>query len=301
VVHADYRKAAGRALWAAAAAAVLTILAIGMAVVLGAKAVPGTLAVLGQICLRAWHALPRVVQGLALVVVAAGVAAGAFWILAAVKNWWQTRTYVRSLNRRSVSLPPGTHPPLESLRIRNHVIAVRDVRPYALTVGLVTPKIIVSTRLIETLDDDELESVLLHERSHAVHRDPLALLFARTLAAGFFYLPIVKVLADRHRAAVELAADQYALARLSDPVSLSSAMLKLLDPAPAVAPGSGFASVTDVRLSHLLGDDVDLPGASPRALLGSVAAVAVVSAPVVGLYGLAWTVSVFPILGLCPA
>ncbi|MGH2452419.1 MAG: M56 family metallopeptidase [bacterium] len=298
--QADYRKEAVRALWGVVVVSVVASLALGVAAVLGAKAFRGALTALGHMCLRVWRVLPDVVQGLAVVVMLAGLAAAVFWLAAALSKWWETWRYVRSLRRHAVGLPLELLPVLHTLGLMDHVVAVGDVRPYALTAGLFAPKIIISTGLIERLDEGELEAVLLHEASHAVHRDPLALLVSRALAAGFFYLPVAKALAVRQQAALELAADQYALARLGDSVSLSSAMLKLLNPAPAVTPASAFTSVTDVRLSLLLGRGVDLPGASPRALLESWVAVAVVLGPAAGLYGLVWALNVFPILTVCP-
>lgn len=61
------------------------------------------------------------------------------------------------------------------------VIAHRE--PMAFTMGFVAPRIVLSTGLLELLDERETEAVIHHERFHKRHRDPLRMYVLSLLAA----------------------------------------------------------------------------------------------------------------------
>jgi Zn-dependent protease with chaperone function len=117
--------------------------------------------------------------------------------------------------------------------------AVADAEPFAVTYGLIRPRILVSTGLAAALARDEVRAVLAHEREHLRHRDPLRLLAARLFAAWACYLPAARWLAGRAALGRELAADRAAAAQAGSGV-LAGALLKLAStPAcPAVAAAS---------------------------------------------------------------
>lgn len=67
-------------------------------------------------------------------------------------------------------------------------IAVRvldDERPFVGCVGVLYPKVILSTGTIDALSRHELIAVLEHERHHARRRDPARAMLARALVEGF--------------------------------------------------------------------------------------------------------------------
>jgi Zn-dependent protease with chaperone function len=119
---------------------------------------------------------------------------------------------------------------------------VDAVEAFAVTYGLIRPRILVSTGLAAALAPAEIAAVLAHEREHLRHHDPLRLLAARLLAAWGCYLPAAGWLADRSALRRELAADRAAALRAGRGV-LAGALLKLAStPAcPAVA-AAGQAS-----------------------------------------------------------
>ena len=61
--------------------------------------------------------------------------------------------------------------------------------PFALTYGMVRPRVLISTGLAATLSDAELAAVLSHEREHVRSLDPLKNMLARAIPARHFYLP----------------------------------------------------------------------------------------------------------------
>lgn len=60
---------------------------------------------------------------------------------------------------------------------------------FALTYGVLRPRVLASTGLAATLSDAELAAVLAHEREHLRGRDPLKKVLARAIPARHFYLP----------------------------------------------------------------------------------------------------------------
>jgi Zn-dependent protease with chaperone function len=97
---------------------------------------------------------------------------------------------------------------------------------YALTAGLIKPKIFISPALRETLTDAENEIVARHEFAHQQRLDPLRKLCFYFLTA--FYLPFIgKQLRREFSLCLELAADDYAAAGGFGGSSVASTVIKL--------------------------------------------------------------------------
>lgn len=121
----------------------------------------------------------------------------------------------------------------------DRVDAVTGEQGFAITYGLIRPRILVSTGLATALTPAEISAVLAHEREHLRHRDPLRMLTVRLLTAWGCYLPAARWLADRAVLGHELAADRAAAGHAGRRV-LAGALFKLAAaPAcPAVAAAS---------------------------------------------------------------
>jgi Zn-dependent protease with chaperone function len=139
-------------------------------------------------------------------------------------------------------LPAAVRSAAAQLGLDGRVRAVAAAEPFAVTVGLVRPRIVVSCRLASDLSPAELTAVLAHERGHLRNRDPARLLAVRLVAAYGWYLPAARWLAGRVALNRELAADRAALTRAGR-APLAAALLKLAaSPAsPAVAAASPAA------------------------------------------------------------
>lgn len=95
-----------------------------------------------------------------------------------------------------------------------HPVHVVDSdRPYAVTLPGKAGQIVVSTAMLELLDDDEQRVVLAHERAHARHRHDRYLLTAELVAA---VLPPLRTLARRVNYSIERWADEAAAATCGD-------------------------------------------------------------------------------------
>lgn len=123
-----------------------------------------------------------------------------------------------------------------------------DARPQAFCVGLLRPRIYLSSGAVTALEHHELEAVLAHEEHHASRRDPLRVLIARILRDALFFLPVMRHIADRYEGMAEMAADASAVRRCGDRGALASAMLTFEERAPA-----GSVGIAPERVDHLLG------------------------------------------------
>lgn len=107
-----------------------------------------------------------------------------------------------------------------ALEVRPGVVA--DPAPRAFCVGVLRPRVVVTTGALARLSARELDAVLAHERVHVRRRDGLRLLLARALADGLFFCPGALQLAARLAALAELQADAAA-----DRAGLAGAMLQI--------------------------------------------------------------------------
>jgi hypothetical protein len=166
----------------------------------------------------------------------AGLAASARVAARAVAGSVALRRLARDDGR---PLPPAVRSAAARLGLAGRVEAVAAAEPFAVTVGLARPRILVSTGLAGPLSPAEITAVLAHERCHLRHRDPARLLAARLLAAYGWYLPAARWLHGRAALNRELAADRAALAQAAR-AELAGALLKLaaLPACPAVAAAS---------------------------------------------------------------
>ena len=173
---------------------------------------------------------------LVLASAAAGLAASGRVALRAAADSRALRALIRA-GRRPV--PALLQDQAAVLGCAARLDAVAGEEAFAVTYGLIWPRILVSTGLAAALTPAEISAVLAHEREHLRHRDPLRLLAARLAAAWGWYLPAAGWLARRAALRRELAADRAAAGSAGRGV-LAGALLKLASrPAcPAVAAAS---------------------------------------------------------------
>ena len=117
---------------------------------------------------------------------------------------------------------------------RKHVRAfvVASSEPIAALDGIAEPVLLVSRRLLEDLEDTELETVLAHEISHLVYGGNIALIFAWIVRALQIANPAA-LIAFRNLVEVrEYACDTLASYVTGKPATLASALIKASDSSP---------------------------------------------------------------------
>ena len=191
----------------------------------------------------------------ALALAGVGVAALALGLRSLVRQVLATRRYVASL--------PLTGQELDLAGTRCWITADREASAFC--AGFVRPRVYLSERALELLAPQELLAVIAHERHHRDRRDPLRILVLRALADALFFLPILKSMTRRYASLIELAADEAAVAKLTDRKPLAGALLRfgIREPSPAV-----IAAITPERVDHLAGDPAATRWRLPATAIG---------------------------------
>lgn len=204
------------------------------------------------------------------------------WLTTALTSTAGQLRATRRRIRRLVALagPPG--PRLSAAAEQVGIDAVTEVpapQPLAFTHGFLRPETVISSGMVEELDDGELEAVVAHEASHVRRRDPLRLLVLRTLARAAFAFPVLRDLADHSQIDCELAADREAVRKVGR-TTTASALRQVLSchlmtfQEEAVASIDGFTE----RVRHLSDDRSPPLRLRPSSVAATVAAAAMLIA-----------------------
>jgi Zn-dependent protease with chaperone function len=238
---------------AATAAAVLlgALIEAGVQGVAGVAAVSAGLVsacILFAIELRQF---PPALVVVSLIAVASGTA-----LLRALRSVWREQRLLRALP--VVALADSEYGDLLPSRPAGVDICVlHSHRQGAFCAGLLRPRIVVTTALLDGLDDEERQAVLVHELSHAGRRGPLKLAFGRLAVRTLFWVPVLRDLADRYLLLTELAADRAAVAATS-PAALAGALSQVLT-TPAFVGSVGLADHAAARIDRLFDARAKLP------------------------------------------
>jgi beta-lactamase regulating signal transducer with metallopeptidase domain len=100
-------------------------------------------------------------------------------------------------------------------------------RPLALIYGIRQPTLLLSTWMVEHLDQEEVEAVLIHELVHVQRADYLINWVALMLRDAFFYLPPIRALYRQLQREKELACDDLVAHITQRPLALASALTKV--------------------------------------------------------------------------
>jgi len=104
---------------------------------------------------------------------------------------------------------------------------VRQNAPVAFTLGLLKPKIYLSSGMMEVLSTDEIVAVLCHEWAHILRRDNLWNWTVRLLRDLLFFLPGNHVLWQSMIASQDEACDAMAAEMTHEPLTLARALVKV--------------------------------------------------------------------------
>ncbi|NLW17366.1 MAG: M56 family metallopeptidase [Firmicutes bacterium] len=100
--------------------------------------------------------------------------------------------------------------------------------PIACVRGVREPRILLTSSLLEIMDDRELKAVLAHELAHIIGHDNLlnrALALVRKLT---FFSPVMRLAYTRYGIAREEVADDFAASKIEQPADLASALVKVV-------------------------------------------------------------------------
>lgn len=205
-----------------------------------------------EFCLLAWQTLSVHVayrlMFLGLVVLSLSV------VTFLVRLWWHARLterYVQKLLCARRALSGNLLQTVNQLNLTRRVCLVTAPQPFALSYGWLSPRVLVTTGLVEQLDEQELYGVLAHEQYHLAQHDPVKILVARALRDAVIFFPVLKDLVENYLLLQEIAADQHALAHGATRETLASALLKVFRSPTWDALGIGAYSAFGERVKHL--------------------------------------------------
>lgn len=145
---------------------------------------------------------------------------------------------------------------LDGGRVHGRQVVLLDrLQPVACCVGLLRPRVMLSTGAVARLSEEELRAVLVHEEAHSGRRDPLRLTLALVTSRMLAFLPGAPQLRRSYAELLEVAADEQASRRVGS-APLAGALVAFAEhggPTPSAA-----------RVDALLGRRV---GIDLRALL----------------------------------
>ncbi|MFS0723346.1 M56 family metallopeptidase [Paenibacillus sp. 1P07SE] len=151
------------------------------------------------------------------------------------------------------------------------LLVIRSAVPHAFTMGFVRRRIVLSTGLLELLDEEEERAVILHEMHHLRHHDPLKTFMMTLSASVLWYVPVLRWLADSYYLAREILADGYASRVQGSEAYIGGALLKLLRSGQSGA--QPFAHVSfaehavDYRIRKILNPRQDVSPTLPLSTL----------------------------------
>ncbi|MFB5759985.1 M56 family metallopeptidase [Paenibacillus medicaginis] len=178
-----------------------------------------------QICRQLLHALgiDYVVDGLTWLVVLTFVVASWFAVRQCIAT---RRAFLQLESMRNLQLTEKLGARYGDLGSRIWVIDYD--KPAAFTMGLLFPKIVLSSTLLSMLDQEEEAAVVYHEAYHMRHYDPLKTWLLQLCSSLLFYVPVLRHILDHYKTAREILADNEAISRTGTPAGIGSALLKLL-------------------------------------------------------------------------
>src|SRR3989344_5674015 len=114
--------------------------------------------------------------------------------------------------------PPKLRVVLERNNIlRDSIIIVEENKIVALTIDWFSPKVVISSFLVERLSHKHLEAVILHEYYHLKNKHPLLMITSEILSSTLVLIPILRDLTDKLRSVLEKEADRYVFKQQKTP------------------------------------------------------------------------------------
>jgi len=111
---------------------------------------------------------------------------------------------------------------------QNKIRLIKSDKVFAVTIGVLNKEIIFSTKLVETLNEKELEAVFLHELYYYEHNHGLIISFAEVVTESLFFLPTLKDFLAKMKSSFEKQADSSAIFKQKNSTYLKSALATII-------------------------------------------------------------------------
>lgn len=139
----------------------------------------------------------------------------------------QIKTYIQFKQNLMLAVD---HQSTESLseKYANEIIVFHCHEPLAFAMGMLHPKVYLSTSLMDMLDEEEIDAVVHHELHHKYSYDPLKAFTFSMLTKVIWYIPVLKHMRQSYSVFREVIADDYAIRQTGTELGVGQALLKLI-------------------------------------------------------------------------
>lgn len=157
---------------------------------------------------------------------------------------------------KAVIKNPNIDSLFKSLNLKGKVLIVDNQNPFAFCFGFLNPRIILSSKLIKIMNQQELNAILNHEKYHLEHKDALVSLLAKIVQSLFPFFPFISDCVKKYSIEKETKADEMAIKIGDGRFHLISALKKMIkfDISPAYSTIPSFTGVEtlEVRIRSLI-------------------------------------------------
>ncbi|PCK22035.1 peptidase M56 [Bacillus pumilus] len=115
-----------------------------------------------------------------------------------------------------------------SKKYATDIIVFHCHEPLAFAMGMLHPKVYLSTALMDMLDEEEIDAVVHHELHHKYCYDPLKAFTFSMLTKVIWYIPVLKHMRQSYSVFREVIADDYAIRQTGTELGVGQALLKLI-------------------------------------------------------------------------
>jgi len=115
------------------------------------------------------------------------------------------------------------------VNLHGKVVEIKSARPIVFCFGFLKPKICISSGLIKKLNQEELQTVLLHEKLHLMRREPMKMYIIKLAQTTMWFIPGIRSLAKKYKTFSELLADSFATNNFSYKTPLARALYKVMN------------------------------------------------------------------------
>lgn len=167
--------------------------------------------------------------------------------------------FYRSKLQISQILPSKLYKLSLKLNIEKRIVLFDDQKPRAFCLGVLQPKIYISTAIVRIMNIKELEAILLHETYHLSKKHNLFLLVFSFINNLFLFFPFINDIYKKYMMKKEIEADKSALNKLGDSSILVSSFRKLLTfdalQYPSLSYISSYSndSSLEIRIKEIIG------------------------------------------------
>src|SRR3989344_2713288 len=137
-----------------------------------------------------------------------------FLLLTVIIIWLKTYIYKKTLIHRKV--PALIRKLSEKHDLRGKIIAIDEPKPRAFCLGIFYPNIYISTGLLKLMNEKEIESIILHEKSHLLSHDSFYIAILSLAKYLFFLFPIIGDIVKNTLLNREIKADKFAISILDE-------------------------------------------------------------------------------------